>query len=236
LFLLHHRFAARRTSSETVVVWLVEPLVPVTVMVCVPVVARRDTVMVMVELPEPVMELGLKLTLTPEGWPEADKETAESKPPVTAEVIVTEPELLRLMLMEEGDAEIEKPAEELVTVSETVVEEVVLPDVPVMVIEYVPAATLDATVKVAVDEPLPVIEAGLKPTVTPEGWPEAERVTAESKPPLTVLVIVEVPELPATTETELGEAERVKPELVDVPSSALRRPSPFGLPQPVARS
>ena len=108
---------------------------PVIVMVCVPVVARRETVMRIVEVPAPVMELGLKVMVTPEGWPEADKETAESKPPVTVEVMVTEPELLRLMLMEEGDALIEKPAVVEVTVSETVVVEVVLPDVPVMVME-----------------------------------------------------------------------------------------------------
>jgi hypothetical protein len=179
-----------------VVVCEVEPLVPVMVMVCVPVEARRETVMCMVEVPAPVMELGLKVTVTPEGWPEADKETAESKPPVTAEVMVTEPELLRSMLMEEGEALMEKPAVVEVTVSETVVVEVVLPDVPVMVIAYVPGVVDEATVKVALEVPVPVMEDGLKPTVTPEGWPEADRVTAESKPPLTVLVIVEVPELP----------------------------------------
>jgi hypothetical protein len=89
----------------------------------------------MVEVPEPVMELGLKEMVTPDGWPEADKETAESKPPVTAEVMVTEPELLRLMLMELGEALMEKPAVELVTVSETLAVEVVLPEAPVMVME-----------------------------------------------------------------------------------------------------
>ena len=118
-----------------VVVCEVPPLVPVIVMVCVPVEARRETLMCMVEVPAPVMELGLNVMVTPEGSPEADKETAESKPPVTVEVMVTEPELLRLILIEEGEALMEKPAVVEVTVSETVVVDVVLPDVPVMVIE-----------------------------------------------------------------------------------------------------
>lgn len=37
------------------------------------------------------------------------------------------------------------------------------------------------------------------------------RVTAESNPPVTVLVIVEVPLLPCATETVDGDAERLKP-------------------------
>ena len=88
---------------------------------------------------------------------------------------------------------------------------------------------------VIVEVPAPVIEVGLKDTVTPVGWPVAERVIAELKPPLTVLVMVEVPELPCATETEEGEAERLKPG-VDDPDRELIRPEPFGLPQPVARS
>jgi hypothetical protein len=220
-----------------VVVCEVLPLVPVTVIVCVPRVARRETVMVSVEVPAPVIELGLKLAVTPDGKPDADKEMAESNPPVTEDVIVTVPELLRSMLIEAGDALMEKPAVVDVTVSETVVVDVVLPDVPVMVIAYVPGVVDDATVKVAVDVPAPVMEDGLKPTVTPEGWPDAVSVIAESKPPLTVLVIVALPELPWSTETEVGEADSEKlGEVVEEPSSALSKPLPLGLPQPVARS
>ena len=59
------------------------PEVPVTVMVYVPVAVDEATVIVMVEVPAPVIEVGLKLTVTPVGWPLADKEIAESKPPVT---------------------------------------------------------------------------------------------------------------------------------------------------------
>src|ERR1700691_2168671 len=64
---------------------------------------------------------------------------------------------------------------------------------------------------VIVEVPVPVIGLWVKPTVTPVGWPEAVKVTAESKPPVAVLVMVDEPELPCTTETEVGEAERVKP-------------------------
>jgi len=69
----------------------------------------------------------------------------------------------------------------------------------------------EATVIVMLDVPAPVIEPGLKPTVTPAGWPLADKEIAELKPPVTALVIVELPELPCTTETEAGDADRVKP-------------------------
>jgi hypothetical protein len=48
--------------------------------------------------------------------------------------------------------------------------------------------------------------------------------------------MVDVPLLPCATETEFGEAEIVKSGDVDVAASALIRPVPFGLPQPVTRS
>lgn len=97
-----------------------------------------------------------------------------------------------------------------------------------------PVAVEEATVSVMVEVPVPVMEVGLKPIVTPDGWPEADNVTAELKPPVAVLVMVDVPELPCTTETEVGEAERLKPG-VDDPDSAAISPV-LGLPQPVTRS
>lgn len=100
-----------------------------------------------------------------------------------------------------------------------------------------PAAAVDATV-IDIDEvPAPVMDVGLKPTVTPEGWPDAESVTAESNPPVTELVMVEEPDPPCAIETEPGEADRLKPGwVVVVPASALISPVPLGLPQPVTRS
>ena len=46
--------------------------------------AFLDTVSVKSDEPEPVIDVGLKLPVTPEGMPVADKATAESKPPETA--------------------------------------------------------------------------------------------------------------------------------------------------------
>jgi hypothetical protein len=43
--------------------------------------ADLDTVSVKYDVPEPVMELGLKLPVTPDGMPVAAKATAESNPP-----------------------------------------------------------------------------------------------------------------------------------------------------------
>jgi hypothetical protein len=63
-----------------------------------------------------------------------------------------------------------------------------------------------------VELPVPgaAIEVGLKLTVVPAGAPEAERLIELLKPPLTVVVIVEVPWLPCATLSEVGEAVRVK--------------------------
>ena len=91
-------------------------------------------------------------------------------------------------------------------------------------------------VMVELPEPGAGIDVGLKPTDTPDGWPDADKEIAELKPPETAVVMVEVPLLPCTTETEAGEAEMVKSGDDDVPARALIRPAPFGLPQPVAKS
>ena len=62
------------------------------------------------------------------------------------------------------------------------------PLVPLMVIGYVPVGAVLDTVRVKSDVPEPVTEVGLKLPVTPVGMPVAERVTAESKPPVAVTV------------------------------------------------
>lgn len=101
-----------------------------------------------------------------------------------------------------------------------------------------PAATVEATARVMVDEPDPgdAIEAGLKLTVTPVGWPLADRATADPKPFRALVVMVVVPLLPGSTETDEGEAEIVKVGEVADEVSALIRPTPLGLPHPVTRS
>ena len=71
---------------------------------------------------------------------------------------------------------------------------------------------LEPTVTVIVELPLPgaAIVLGLKLTVVPLGAPLAVRLMALLNPPLTVVVIVEVPELPCAALTDVGEAARVK--------------------------
>ena len=90
--------------------------------------------MVMVDVPDPVIELGLKLTLSPLPCPEAEKVTAELNPPDPATVSVEAAEEFWAMLSVLGEAEKVKSAVlEAVTVSETVVVWVMPPPVPVMV-------------------------------------------------------------------------------------------------------
>ena len=81
-----------------------------------------------------------------------------------------------------------------------------------MVMVDVPAAAVEATVKVNVDVPEPgaAIDVGLNAAVTPVGRPDADSATAESKPPETAVVMVDEPVLPCTTETDVGEAASVK--------------------------
>ena len=222
-----------------VVECVMPPPVPVIVIGYVPSGAFLATVRMKSDEPEPgaAMEAGLKLALTPDGTPVAVKAIAESNPPETVVVTTAYPLWPRSRYPEVGETEMVKlPAATVVTVSETVVVSVVLPDAPVTVMVYVPVAVDELTAMDIVELPVPVMDVGLKLIVTPEGWPDADNVTAESNPSLTVLVIVEEPELPCTIETEAGEADKLKPGVEEVPASALIRPDPLGLPQPVAKS
>ena len=65
-------------------------------------------------------------------------------------------------------------------------------------------------VMVELPEPGAGIGLGLKLTVVPDGAPEADNVMALLKPPLTVVVRVELPRLPCWMLSEVGEAEMVK--------------------------
>lgn len=195
--------------------------------------------MFIVELPEPVIDDGLKLTDTPLGTPDADNAMGEpSVPPLTVLLMVELPDAPWPIDTDEGEAESVKLAVGPVTVNDTVVVWVTLPPVPVTVMLYVPVAVEDPTVMfmVALPDPPVIVDDGLKPIVTPEGAPEADRATSELNPPTTVLVIVELPAPPCATETLAGEAARLKLGVAAVPASAFSRPVPLGLPQPVARS
>ena len=63
---------------------------------------------------------------------------------------------------------------------------------------------------IEVPDPGAAIGLGLKLTVVPEGTPLADRLMALLKPPLTVVVMVELPWTPCATLTEVGAALMVK--------------------------
>ena len=71
-----------------------------------------------------------------------------------------------------------------------------------------PTATVDPTLMDMLEVPLPVTEVGLKPTVTPAGWPVALKFTVESKPPVAVTVMVEELLAPCVAVIVEGEADR----------------------------
>jgi hypothetical protein len=169
--------------------------------------------MVMAELPAPGagIVLGLKLTVVPAGAPVADKLIELLKPPIMVVVIVDVPRLPWATPREAGEAEMVKLGA-AVTVSVTVALRWSPPPLPVTVMGYVPTAVPAPTVIVMVELPVPGagMVLGLKLTVVPVGTPVAERLIALLKPPLTVVVIVDVPGLPCMTLREVGEAEMVK--------------------------
>ena len=154
------------------------------------------TVMVRVELPDPGagMVAGLKLTVVPVGTPVADKAIELLKLPLIAVVIVDVPWLPWTTVREAGEAEIVKlPLAGTVRV--TVVLCWIPPPLPITVMGYIPGGVLTPTVIVIVDVPEPGagIVLGLKVMVVPVGTPDAERAMELLKPPLTAVVIVDVP-------------------------------------------
>jgi len=80
-----------------------------------------------------------------------------------------------------------------------------LPDVPVMVTVYVPAATEVAVLKVSVL--LVVVLDALKDAVTPDGSPDAARLTVPWNPFCGLMAIALVPEAPGARFRLAGVAE-----------------------------
>jgi hypothetical protein len=210
------------------------------VMVEVPVEVPEGTVTFIEEVFAVVIGLVENVMVTPDGWPDADNviEVDELKPFSALALIVEVLELPWLMVSEVGEALSEKSG--AVTVRLTVVVAVLLlfvASVPVTVMVYVPAAVDELTTMLIVNVPDAVNEEeGLKFTVTPLGAPLVVKPTVSLKPFGYVAVIVDVPELPTATETELGEALRVKVETVTAATMAVSNAAPLGLPQPLARS
>jgi hypothetical protein len=133
---------------------------------------------------------------------------AELKLPAIVVVIVLVPFAPGAMETAVGEAEMAKPGG-AGTVSVTVEVCVIPPPAPVTVIGYVPGAVVEATAMVIAEVPEPgaATDVGLKATVTPAGWPLADRAIAELKPPETVVVTVDMPLAPGATETEAGDAD-----------------------------
>lgn len=99
-----------------------------------------------------------------------------------------------------------------VMVSEITAVCVTPPPVAVTVTLDVPVVAVPLAMNVSIELPLPgaPIEAELKLAVTPEGKPEADNEIAELNPPLTLVVIVELPDAPCARVRLEGDAFTVK--------------------------
>ena len=178
---------------ETVVVFVKAADVPVTVTVNVPVAAVLLAVSVNV-LVLGVL-LGLNDAITPLGKPDADKVTLPLKPFCGVTVMVLVPLAPCVIVKLLGAAESAKFATGAgLTVKESEVVFVKLPEAPVMVTVTVPvvAALLAVRVKVLVLVAL----LGLNDAVTPLGSPDADKVTLLLKPFCGVTATVLVPLVP----------------------------------------
>jgi hypothetical protein len=173
------------TVRLMVVLWLVEPEVPVTVMVAVPVAAVLEAVSVNVEVALPfaggVTGFAENDAVTPLGRLLALNVVAELKPFWLVMVIVLFPLLPWAMVREDGEAPMVKFAvPEALTVSVTVVVAVRLPEVPVMVTVAVPVVAVELAVRVSTL--LLVVGFVANDAVTPLGRPDAARVTLPLNP------------------------------------------------------
>jgi hypothetical protein len=163
--------------TETVVLLIKPPAIPVTVTGNVPVAAVLLAARVIVL--DDAAGFGLNDALTPLGRPEADKLTLLLNPFSGATVIELVPPAPCKIVKLLGDEESAKfPT--IVTVSVTVVELVRLPEVPVTVRATGPVAAVLVAVRVSVLEV--VAGFGLNDAVTPVGRPETDKLTLPLKP------------------------------------------------------
>ena len=179
------------TTKVTAVECTRLPLVPVMVSVKVP-----DGVVVLVltdivDEPEPVTEVGLKLALAPAGNPLTLKVTLLAKPPEPVTVVVYDVFPPAATVAEAGVAEMEKsPTTGAFTTSVTKVVWLTVPLVPVIVNGKLPVGVVLAVVTVKVEEPDVVTDAGLKLAVAPVGSPLTLRFTVPVNPSVGVTVTV----------------------------------------------
>lgn len=155
------------------------------------------------EVPEPVMDKGLNEQALALGSPVQERETALLNPfaGLRVTVEVAEPPAVTTV-GESAEAETPKPGDtaacttrdaDTLCVSE--------PEVPTSATAYVPAGVVAEVETVTVDIPEPpCTSAGLNEHLVPLGSPVQESVTVPLNPLIGVMVVVEVAELPATTE------------------------------------
>jgi hypothetical protein len=193
------------TVSVIEVVALSVPEVPVMVIGYVP--ATVDAATAKVATLEVVDEVGLNVAVTPVGIPEAANVTLPVNGLTSVTVMVSVP--LAPGATDRVAAEglsVKLPL--LVTVSETEVVALSVPEVPVMVIGYVPGTVVEATASVTTLEVAD--EAGLNVAVTPVGIPEAANVTLPTNGLESVTVMVSVPLAPGATDRVVAEGFSVK--------------------------
>jgi hypothetical protein len=185
------------TVSETVVVWLRDPEIPVTVTVDVPAAAVLPTESVNTPLV-------LNDAVTPVGSPEGVKVTVPVNPfcGVTVILLVPLAACATDKLLGEADR-LKSGAATALTLSVIAVVWLRLPEVPVMVTVEVPAAAV--LLAESVSTPLVLNDA-----VTPVGSPEAVKATVPVNPFAGVTVMVLTPLVPWLIARTLGEAARVK--------------------------
>ena len=198
-----------------VVVAVSAPLVPFTVSVYEPAVTLDATLIVTAE----VVAVGLvaNVPVIPTGQLDAARVTAALNPLTLFTVAVElplEPETAVAAL-----ADNVKLGEGAVTESAIVVLAVSAPLVPLIVREYEPGTTEDATLIVTADVPV----VGLVPNtpVIPTGQLAATRVTAPLNPPAAVTVTVDAPLAPAATPAAVDDKVKLgtaAPVTVSVPN------------------
>jgi hypothetical protein len=227
------------TVRESVVELVKVPEVPVMVTLSVPVVAMLLAVSVKVlEFVGLVALAGLNEAVTPAGSADAAKLTLPVKPFCGETETVLEPFVPCMIDKVVGEAEREKlGTAAAVTVSESVVELVKVPEVPVMVTVAVPVVAVPLVVSVRVLEFMGLIVlAGLKEAVTPLGKPEADKLTLPVKPFSGVMEMVLPPLAPCTTDKLFGEAERKNPGTGPPVGQLFTKLVAFSVPMPVAKS
>ncbi len=199
----------------------IDPDVPISSIVVVPRVARRDAlhfnVTFAVPLAGTVTGSAEAVAVTPLGNSLTPSVTAALNPLTLVSVSVVETLPLSSTVNDAGDSDIVNvgvPVVAGLTVNAIVAVCVSEPDVPVTVMVAVPvvAVALAASVSVLVVLPLAAGVTGfaLNAAVTPLGRPDAASVTALANEFCDVIVMVLVPLAPCVTETLAGDALAVK--------------------------